>query len=58
MNVKGVKYPILKDVTEISASKFIHRVVEERNSAVKLTIHHRNLVEDLVKKSKIVLHYE
>ena len=52
VNVKGVKDPVLKTVTEISASKFIHRIVEERDDAVKLTMHYRNLVEDLQSKNR------
>lgn len=52
VTVKGANNTVLKAATEASASKYIKQVVEERNSAVKLALHYRDLVEDLQSKNR------
>ena len=52
VTVKGVNDTVLMAAAEASASKYIKQMVEERNNAVKLTLHYRDLVEDLQSKNR------
>ena len=43
VTVKGMNNTVLKAAAETFASKYIKKVVEQRNNAVKLTLHYRDL---------------
>ena len=52
VHVKGIKDAVLTTASEVSSSKFINKIVEEKNDAVKLTMHYRNLVEALQSENR------